>query len=308
MNLNELNYILCIAKHQNLTKAARELYISQPTLSKFLQKTERELDTKLFHRIDNGYVPTPIGRQYLNYAKKMLDLQNDWEKELMDLKEMNTGELNIAFPLMRSSCLIPKVLPLFHEKHPGIRLNFLEETYAIQEKLLLDDTVDFAIFSESSPHPRLCYEEIGKEEILLVCSHYHPLGKEGVLLPGRPHPYIPLEVFEKESFILHFPEQTTGKIARNLLSDHGISPEILFQTRNTQAAIESAALGVGVCFAPETYISHTAFAHPPQCFSVVKEGIYSPVILAYRKGMYLTSYARDFIDLVGNMCLAKEWR
>ena len=54
MNVQELHYILCIAKHQNLTKAAQELYISQPTLSKYLQKLERELDGKLFSR--NGTV------------------------------------------------------------------------------------------------------------------------------------------------------------------------------------------------------------------------------------------------------------
>lgn len=50
MNYHELQYILCIAKHQNLTKAAQELYISQPTLTKHLQKLEREMGTKLFSR------------------------------------------------------------------------------------------------------------------------------------------------------------------------------------------------------------------------------------------------------------------
>ena len=49
---------ICIAKHQNMTKAARELYISQPTLSKHLGKLERELGIKLFNRVDNCYIPT----------------------------------------------------------------------------------------------------------------------------------------------------------------------------------------------------------------------------------------------------------
>ena len=50
MNYSELHYILCIAKHQNLTRAAQELYISQPTLTKYLQKLEREMGAKLFSR------------------------------------------------------------------------------------------------------------------------------------------------------------------------------------------------------------------------------------------------------------------
>ena len=68
MNIHELNYVLCIAKHQNMTKAARELYISQPTLSKHLGKLERELGIKDVYKrpgFDRGEADTKndIGRQ-----------------------------------------------------------------------------------------------------------------------------------------------------------------------------------------------------------------------------------------------------
>ena len=62
MNYHELQYILCIAKHQNLTKAAQELYISQPTLTKHLQKLEREMGTKLFSRSERSF---PSDEEYL---------------------------------------------------------------------------------------------------------------------------------------------------------------------------------------------------------------------------------------------------
>ena len=153
MNIHELNYVLCIAKHQNMTKAARELYISQPTLSKHLGKLERELGIKLFNRVDNCYIPTYAGRRYMEYASRVLELTRNWEKELEDLRSLNDGELNVAFPLMRSSCMIPWILPAFRQLHPNIRLNFLEETYAIQERLLNDGRIDFAIFSGGDPNP-----------------------------------------------------------------------------------------------------------------------------------------------------------
>ena len=92
MNYHELQYILCIAKHQNLTKAAQELYISQPTLTKHLQKLEREMETKLFSRSGNSYTPTFAGRKYMEYARKILQIRQDWEKELKDLTENNDEE------------------------------------------------------------------------------------------------------------------------------------------------------------------------------------------------------------------------
>lgn len=300
MNLNELNYILCIAKHRNLTKAASELFISQPTLSKYLQKTERELDIKLFHRTDNHYLPTHAGRQYLNYAAKMLDIHKEWEKELCDLKSMRTGELNIAFPLMRSSCMVPAILPLFHKMHPQICVNFLEETYAVQETLLLNDQVDFAIFNETVPHPKLTYEPLGSEEILLVVSADHPLAQSGISVEGNPYQQISLVSFAADSFILHFPEQTTGRIARTLFEQCQMAPQILFQTRNTQAAIELAAKGLGVCFAPESYIRFMKFEYPPVCFSIAEAALKSPLSIAYRKGAYLPDYAKNFISITSS--------
>ena len=114
MNITELNYVLCIAKHQNLTKAAQELYISQPTLTKHLQKLEREMNGKLFSRSGNSYTPTYLGRRYMEYAKKILEVNQDWEKELQDLTSYKEGELNIAFPLMRSSSMVPQIMQAFH--------------------------------------------------------------------------------------------------------------------------------------------------------------------------------------------------
>lgn len=80
MNYHELQYILCIAKHQNLTKAAQELYISQPTLTKHLQKLEREMGTKLFSRSGNSYTPTFAGRKYMEYARKILQIRQTGKK------------------------------------------------------------------------------------------------------------------------------------------------------------------------------------------------------------------------------------
>ena len=192
MNYHELQYILCIAKHQNLTKAAQELYISQPTLTKHLQKLEREMGTKLFSRSGNSYTPTFAGRKYMEYARKILQIRQDWEKELKDLTENNEGELNVAFPLMRSTCMVPQIMTSFFQKYPKVKVNILEEAYSIQEKLLLNDQLDFGIFNEVHEHPKLEYELLKKEEILLIMPPDHPLAsaensRPSTKVNGRKH-------------------------------------------------------------------------------------------------------------------------
>lgn len=70
MELKEARYILAIARHKSISKAAEALFISQPSLSKYLKNLEQQLGTRLFDRIGNGYFPTYVGERYLHYAEK----------------------------------------------------------------------------------------------------------------------------------------------------------------------------------------------------------------------------------------------
>lgn len=297
MNFQELNYALSIARYQNLTKAAEELYISQPTLSKCLQKLEREMGGKLFSRSGNTYVPTYLGRRYLEYARKVLALNQDWERELKDMNACMDGELNIAFPLMRSSCMVPSIMKVFHKKYPGVRVNFMEEAHAIQEKLLLNDELDFGIFNETRPHPKLSYETLLREEILLVMPPDHPMAGRGMKRSEMKHLWMDLRLLEKEEFILHFPDQTTGQLALELFETWGIKPQVSVRTRNTETSVRLCMEGMGLCFVPETYIKNMHFDIPPACFSVGEKGVFSTLTIASRKGAYLPSYAQDFIKI-----------
>ena len=297
MNFHELNYALSIARYQNLTKAAEELYISQPTLSKCLQKLEREMGGKLFSRSGNTYVPTYLGRRYLEYARKVLALNQDWERELKDMNACMDGELNIAFPLMRSSCMVPSIMKVFHKKYPGVRVNFMEEAHAIQEKLLLNDELDFGIFNETRPHPKLSYETLLREEILLVMPPDHPMAGRGMKRSEVKHLWMDLRLLEKEEFILHFPDQTTCQLALELFETWGIKPQVSVRTRNTETSVRLCMEGMGLCFVPETYIKNMRFDTPPACFSVGEKGVFSTLTIASRKGAYLPSYAQDFIKI-----------
>lgn len=298
MNFQELTYVLCIARHQNLTRAAQELYISQPTLSKCLQKLEKEMGGKIFCRSGNTYVPTYMGRRYLEYARKVTALNQDWEKELLDLQSSSEGELNIAVPLMRSSCMMPGILKAFRQKYPGVRVNLMEEAYAIQEKLLLNDELDFAIFNETRPHPKLSYETLLKEEILLVMPASCRAASLGVKKQGMNHPWMDVRLLSEEEFIMHDPEQTTGQLTWQLFQSCGMEPKVSIRTRSTQTSVRLCMEGMGICFVPEMYIKNLDLPQKPACFSVGEKGLFSTLTMACRKGAYLPAYAQDFIRII----------
>ncbi|MBS6397678.1 MAG: LysR family transcriptional regulator [Clostridiales bacterium] len=302
MDFQKFEYFMTIAKHQNLTKAAQELYVSQPTLTKFLQKLEQELGGKLFRRNGHTYDLTFLGQRYLEYAKKALMLRQDWEKQLQDMKSSFEGELNIAFPTMRSACIIPQVLQSFHKLHPCVRINICEQNSSIQESLLADSKLDFAIFSDWQPLPSLTYEFLTMEEIVLVLPPEHPLCTHAVDREDTHYPWIDLSLLADTPFILHFPEQNTGRAAQQLFDQYHIKPPVHFQSRNSQLCIQLASQGFGACFAPETYVRHSAKVTPLCTFSVGNPPISNRLVLAYRKNSYLSTYAQDFIS-IARSCL-----
>ena len=298
MDLQDMRFALCIARHQNLTKAARELYVSQPTLSKCLQKLEEEAHGKLFTRIDNRYCPTYLGEQYLNYARSALALERQWKQTVADVDALQEGELNIALPLMRSYSILPKVVTAFREKYPRFTLNIYEESTGVQEKLLLDSKIDFAIFNELFPNPNLQYDLLKKEEILLVLPPDHPLKSAGIPKKSCHYPWMDLSLFAREPFILYYPEQHTGSIALELFQQYQIEPPVVLRTRSSLNTLMLSQQGIGSCFMSESYVKAMPFENKPDCFSIGESGIFSTLYVAYRKGTVLSACARDFIELV----------
>lgn len=85
MDLREQEYVVALAKHQSITRAAEELYISQPTLSIFLNRLEERMGVPLFDRVGKRLVPTCAGELYVRSAREMLAIQNEFRGELNDM-------------------------------------------------------------------------------------------------------------------------------------------------------------------------------------------------------------------------------
>ena len=303
MDLQDMRFALSIARHQNLTKAAQELYVSQPTLSQCLRKLEEEAGGKLFSRIDSRYYPTCLGEQYLEYARSVLALESQWRQKAAAINGEEEGVLNVALPLMRSFCMAPRIVPAFREMHPGFMLNLYEESTGIQEKLLLDAKLDFAIFNDPQPHPKLEYEPLAREELVLVLPPDHPLADRARARAGRRWPWIDLSLFARERFLMHFPEQSTGWTALELFRRYGIDPPVVLRTRSGTDILLLCRKGLGVCFSPENYVQAIEFDTPLGCCSIGEKGVFTTLQIAYRKGTVLSGPARDFITLARDCCL-----
>lgn len=304
MELKEARYILAIARHQSIGKAAESLYISQPSLSKYLKNLEQRLGAPLFNRRENHYYPTYMGERYLYYAQQIVACGDEWKQEYDDISHRERGRLNIAVPIMMGSTLVEPTLMTFHKRYPYVTVNIMEAVNFVAENSLEDSSIDFTLYNVHVFPEHMDYQILREEEIVLVLSASHPLTKKAISKPGFHYPWLDLALLKDENFILLYPDQNSGGIALNLFKDYNINPPILLHTRNSAMSIRLAMEGLGAAFAPESYFQHENGRVPSEarCFSIGADPVLTTTIAAYQKKRYLPQHARDYMEIIQQFC------
>lgn len=298
MDFRELTYVITVAKYQNITKSAQALYISQPSLSKYIKNLEHNLGIKLFNKLGNRFVLTYAGECYVEKAKDILILKDQLDSQLNDILKSDKGKLNIAFPLTRGSYMVPATIPPFVKQYPNVEINLLESHSSNLEGLLLSGEADIAILNSPINNPDLDYEVLDYEEVLLVVSKNNSLANSGHKINGCKYNWIDLEQFKDHRFILQFPDQRTGQIAEKIFKESRFKPNEVFRTRSLESSVRLAASNFGVCFISENHLKHMNLNNKPNYFSVGNPRTGFELVVAYRKGSYLPNYVKEYIQIV----------
>lgn len=299
MDFRELTYILAIAKHGNITRAAESLYVGQPTLSKFLMSLEADLGLKLFRRVGNRYVLTHAGERYVEKASQILSLKGDLDAEMADIIKRGAGELSVAFASMRCTYMLPCSLPVFHRMHPNVKVTVYEGSSEENDRRLLDGQAEVAFYSKPNElNPQIQYEPLAQEELLICTCKDHPLARFARDNPASPYPKLDLSLLKKEQIIMMRPQQRTRQIMDGILDSQDMEFENVFYTGNLPAIMELVALGYGVSFIHESHLRHRAETRPIDCYSFGEPRTVSDFVAATRKGSYISRYAQDYIEIV----------
>ena len=300
MDIKEAKYVLAIAQYKSINKAAKALYISQPSLSKYLQNLEYRMGVKLFERMQNKYIPTYTGKRYITYAKKMIQIDNEWLNELNDIKNLKKGHLNLAVPVVLSSCLLPKTIALFHQKFPDIDINIYEMSHSVEKSLEDQTDIDAVIYNVANFPKELDYEILGYSEITMVVHKDNPLVSKAVSKPEFKYKWVDIDLVKNENFILLYDGQTTAKLLKDFFEENYFTPNVCMRTRSSEVAIMMAIQKSGLTFANENYVKNIDIRNELVCLSTGTKPLYSTLIAAYRHDQYLSEYLKCYLEIIKN--------
>lgn len=150
MKLSQLEYFQIICKHCNLTRAAEELHVSQPSLTHVIHDLEQEFGLTLFLRQNKGLVLTEEGRQFLDETNRLLEQTNYFVSRMKILGQSNQV-VHFGLPPASATLFFPPIIHQLHRQYPQIKVNIVESGSIMNHQKILDGKLDLAMISSDSP-------------------------------------------------------------------------------------------------------------------------------------------------------------
>jgi DNA-binding transcriptional LysR family regulator len=178
-----LKVFFTVANRLSFTKAATELFITQPAVSKHIQELEEQYKIKLFDRNGSKISLTKAGELLLNHTKNIFEIYREIDFDLSALINQQQGTLRLGASTTISHYIIPPLLARFHQKLKDIKVSLLNGNTEQIEKALLSKEIEIGIVEGQSKNQSIKYSEFLKDELVLVCNNSNPLiNKEQITL------------------------------------------------------------------------------------------------------------------------------
>jgi DNA-binding transcriptional LysR family regulator len=297
MDIKEYRYILEVVKHGSISEAAKELFISQPSLSMYIKNLEKRIGSKFFHKVDGKFHLTDTGKIYIEYAKKIVLLDNELIMELRKIKDLQRGEVTIGITKTRGTLLLHKLLPNFIEKYPDIKVKVIEDTSERLEELLNNREADFVILNYPFKNHEFDYSVLRDEEVVVTIPKTNDICKKAKDIPGLTYKWIDINELKDQPFILLKQGQRMRQIADFLFSEASLKPYVLWETSSAVTAYNLSASGIGLSFITDNYCMTMAHSNI-NYFSIGKPQIVFKMAAAYPSSSLLSEASKALIQIV----------
>src|ERR1700754_1630524 len=194
MLLRHIRYFLAVAEHQNFTRAAEALHVSQPTLSQQIRQLEDALGAQLLDRTGRTIRLTDAGEAYAQYARRALQDLDAGKRAIHDARDLTHGDLRLAMTPTFTAYLMGPLVARFNANYPGIDLTVMELNQDRIEALLAQDDLDIGIGFMDARSVDIESQAWFVETLALVVGKQHPYARR-----RRP---LSLREFEKEPRVL----------------------------------------------------------------------------------------------------------
>lgn len=294
MNLKQLEAFVEVAESSSFSKAAKNLFLTQPTISAHISSLEKELDVRLLIRNTKGVSLSDDGQALYKYARQMVDVEKRIREEFCGLKHKEKKCVAIAASTIPSQYLLPRILARFNEKYPGEQLTITEADSSKVVEKVVGHQVDIGFTGTVLEKKHCRYLPFYRDELVVIT----PNTEKYRLLMENPED---IGWVKQEAFIMREEGSGTRKEAEKQLKKEGIDMRdlnIIASIDNPETIKKSVSRGMGI-----SILSHLAAKEESKEGSLLTFGIPHAdkgreIHAVYNKNYQLSVSAERFLKVV----------
>ncbi len=271
-----------------LSRAARHLAISQPSLTAQIQRLERHLGVPLFDRHGRGVTLTDAGKALYPRARSILDEVRSTEGAIRREGADEAGTLSVGAIPTIAPYVLPAALQRLRASHAATRVELREDYSAVLAKMMLDGALDVVIAALPYAFDHLETESLGLDALVVAVPAQHAAARAGriTLAQLRDAPAVTLD-----------PAHCLGEQVAGFCSSRQVSPSVVCRSAQLATVFELVGAGVGVSIVP---VMAAARHNSPQCAYVplAEHTLQREIVAVWRRGALKSPQARAFVDCV----------
>ncbi|QXJ21236.1 LysR family transcriptional regulator [Actinomadura graeca] len=293
MDLLQLRYFQAVARREHLSRAAEEMHVGQPSMSRTIARLERELGVPLFDRQGRQVRLNRFGSAFLKRVDRALVELDEARQELSDEAGLENGSVSVA-----AETLLTLTGPLsrFSAEYPEVSVRLRQADADAMVRQLADREVDLCVASQRLAGPSLRSVELLREEVLLAVPLAHPLaGRERVGIGD----------VTEEPFVTTRPGHWQRTLLERLFTGTGTKPKITCEGDETGAIQDLVSAGLGIGLIPVT-ARRAAAGGPVAWLHVDAPGCARVLTMVWREDAYLPMAARRFRDVAVSLLRSRR--
>jgi LysR family transcriptional regulator, transcription activator of glutamate synthase operon len=241
VDLTTVRWFLAVADHGHVTRAAADLCVSQPGLSRAIARLERELGVPLFDRAGRNVQLNPYGRVFREHARRLVAADEAARRALAQAADPDHGEIRLGFLHTQGTSLVPDLVRRYRRAHPRVTFRLLQDSTERLGQAVRSGAADLAIVSPRPDGPDLSWRPLIVERLLLAVPAQHRLARRS---------RAGLADAADEPFIAMRPGYGLRAITDDLIRQAGIAPEIAFEGEEISTVCGLVGAGLGVAVVP----------------------------------------------------------
>ena len=303
-------YVYEVYKERSFTKAAQNLYISQPSLSARIKKIEEIIGEPLFDRSTTPLQLTEVGKVYIEAAEEITQIEQRVENYINDLAGLKTGNLAVGASTLFAAYVVPSLITQFNQKFPDVHIQLIEGNTAELDEMLGSNALDFVI--DNYHYDSILYnkELYCEENILLAVPKHFAVNEELGMYQlsykniknknylNQKYPAVPLGRFADLPFIMLTQGNDTRTRGDRLCRNVGFKPNIVLEFNQQSTAYMASSTQLGATFISDILVSQLPTFENLVYYKLDGEEAKRKVFFYYKTHKYKTRVMEEFVRMM----------